>query len=155
MSGAGGTRSIEGAAATLGVYRFDGTLEWSSVEGRRPVERFDAVREALAHDVHAEVPGLGVTAHRLTSARARGRERCLVVARTRSPRPEWLREVRLTPRQRQVAELASFGATVNEIAAHFEISPHTVRQHLKHVYRALGVGNRVELVRTLGELQLV
>lgn len=55
----------------------------------------------------------------------------------------------LSPRQREVARYAAVGATASETAAQLGISEHTVRQHLKAVYRVLGVSNRVELARTL------
>jgi DNA-binding CsgD family transcriptional regulator len=55
----------------------------------------------------------------------------------------------LSPRQREIAEYAAAGATAREIAATLGISPHTVRQHLKDVYRTLGVSSRVELVRAI------
>lgn len=55
----------------------------------------------------------------------------------------------LTVRQRDVASLAATGATVTEIASALDISEHTVRTHLKRVYRHLGVANRVELARAL------
>lgn len=55
----------------------------------------------------------------------------------------------LTPRQRQVARRAALGATIDEIAEDLTLSSHTVRQHLKAVYRSLQVHNRVELNRRL------
>jgi DNA-binding NarL/FixJ family response regulator len=51
----------------------------------------------------------------------------------------------LSARQVQIGEFAAAGATATEIAAELSLSPHTVRQHLKVVYRELGVRNRVEL----------
>ncbi|AKF03445.1 hypothetical protein DB32_000594 [Sandaracinus amylolyticus] len=58
----------------------------------------------------------------------------------------------LSQRQREVAECAAAGATVEEIARHLGISQNTVRHHLKAVYRALEVGSRLELSRALGHL---
>jgi len=55
----------------------------------------------------------------------------------------------LSPRRREVAQYAAAGATSREIAETLGISHHTVRQHLKAVYRLLGVGHRVELAETL------
>lgn len=51
----------------------------------------------------------------------------------------------LSPREDEVAELARKGYTNKEIAALLHISPHTVTNHLYHVYQKLGVRNRVEL----------
>lgn len=59
----------------------------------------------------------------------------------------------MTPRQTEVSEYAASGATVGEIASHLGISAETVRSHLKTVYRNLGIANRVELARAMGELR--
>jgi len=66
---------------------------------------------------------------------------------TRSP--TWLAGHRLTHRQREIAELAASGSTIAEIARHLELSSHTVRTHVRNIYQALGVGNRVELAQSL------
>jgi DNA-binding CsgD family transcriptional regulator/GAF domain-containing protein len=55
----------------------------------------------------------------------------------------------LTPRERQVAALVADDLSDAEIAGAIGISPHTVRQHLKGVYRKLGVRSRVGLTRRL------
>ncbi len=55
----------------------------------------------------------------------------------------------LSPRMREVAELAASGATTVEIAEKLGISAETVRTQLKSVYRALGVSNRVQLLAAL------
>jgi DNA-binding CsgD family transcriptional regulator/GAF domain-containing protein len=55
----------------------------------------------------------------------------------------------LTPREREVAALVADDLSDAEIAAAIGISPHTVRQHLKQVYRKLGVRTRVGLTRRL------
>lgn len=57
----------------------------------------------------------------------------------------------LSPRQLEVAEYAAVGATIAEIGRQLRISPHTVRHHLKSVYRLLEVACRVELSAALGE----
>lgn len=57
----------------------------------------------------------------------------------------------MTARRREIAEYAAAGATAKETAETLGISAHTVRQHLKVVYRELGVGSRVELARLLEE----
>lgn len=54
-------------------------------------------------------------------------------------------ELPLTVRQREIADLASHGLTVGEIAAATRRAPDTIKTHLKSVYRALGVANRLEL----------
>ena len=72
--------------------------------------------------------------------RLRGEEPCVVVTAL----PDIFR--RLSPRQQQIARLATDGATSVEIAQILDISVHTVRQHIKEIYRRLEVGNRAELV---------
>jgi DNA-binding NarL/FixJ family response regulator len=51
----------------------------------------------------------------------------------------------LTPREREVALCAATGARNKEIAWQLRISEGTVKLHLFHAYRKLGVGNRVGL----------
>ena len=55
----------------------------------------------------------------------------------------------LTPRQREVADYAACGATISEIADTLELSPHTVKSHLKNVYERLDVCSRMELAAML------
>lgn len=57
------------------------------------------------------------------------------------------RLARLTPREREVLELAALGRHAKEIAAALNISPRTVEVHKAHVMDKLGVRNGAELVR--------
>jgi PAS domain S-box-containing protein len=62
--------------------------------------------------------------------------------------------VSLTDREREVLVHLAAGQRVPAIAAELHISQHTVRNHLKSIYRQLGVGNQSELierVRSLGD----
>lgn len=52
-------------------------------------------------------------------------------------------------REREVADLVGLGLTNTEIAGRMGISPFTVANHLRHVYRKLQVSNRAEMVRLL------
>lgn len=54
---------------------------------------------------------------------------------------------RLTPRELQVASLVIDELTDAEIGRTLHVSPHTVRQHLKNIYRKLEVRSRVGLTR--------
>ncbi len=53
----------------------------------------------------------------------------------------------LSAREREVAHLAACGLGDKEIARRLGIAPTTVRTHVDHAYRKLGVNNRVALAR--------
>ena len=53
----------------------------------------------------------------------------------------------LSPVERQVVDLASHGLNNPNIARELFISRNTVKAHLSHAYRKLGVTNRIELAR--------
>jgi two-component system, NarL family, nitrate/nitrite response regulator NarL len=55
----------------------------------------------------------------------------------------------LSPREQEVAQCAAAGARNKEIAWRLGISEGTVKLHLFHAYRKLGVGNRVGLALAL------
>jgi DNA-binding NarL/FixJ family response regulator len=55
----------------------------------------------------------------------------------------------LTPRQRQVAELVALGYTNAQVAAALEVSPNTVKKHLKDIFALLEVANRTEMAAVL------
>jgi DNA-binding NarL/FixJ family response regulator len=57
---------------------------------------------------------------------------------------------RLTKREREVLDRVLTGGDVPAIGASLYISPHTVRNHLKAIYRKLDVRSRVELVVRFG-----
>jgi DNA-binding CsgD family transcriptional regulator len=50
----------------------------------------------------------------------------------------------LSGRESEVLELLAQGRTNQEIGAELGISPHTVKQHVGHVFAKLGVRSRVE-----------
>jgi DNA-binding CsgD family transcriptional regulator len=52
----------------------------------------------------------------------------------------------LTRRQLQVLEIMATGATATEIAAELEITPNTVRTHIRAIFEALGVTRQTEAV---------
>jgi DNA-binding CsgD family transcriptional regulator len=60
-----------------------------------------------------------------------------------SPAPEL---ERLTPRQREVLELLGAGADARQIAATLHITIATVRTHIRHILRALGVHTQLAAV---------
>ena len=56
----------------------------------------------------------------------------------------------LTPRQRQICQLAATGKGNRAIASELFLSIKTVETHLAAAYRKLGVSARAELAATLG-----
>ncbi len=63
-------------------------------------------------------------------------------------------EKELTNREREVLELIVSGIPPREIADTLCVSTHTVRVHIKHIYRKLYVGNQVELMREARKMGL-
>lgn len=55
-------------------------------------------------------------------------------------------DTRLTERQDEVLRLLATGATIEEIAATLFLSPYTVKDHIKSLYRKLGARNRADAV---------
>ncbi len=51
----------------------------------------------------------------------------------------------LTPREEQVVSLVSKGLRYREIAGQLSLSPHTLNNHLRHIFDKLQVRGRVEL----------
>jgi len=62
------------------------------------------------------------------------------------PRDRAPRAPRLTARQDQVLQLLGEGASTDQIAAMLHVSKETVRNHIRHVLRALGAHSRLEAV---------
>jgi DNA-binding NarL/FixJ family response regulator len=52
----------------------------------------------------------------------------------------------LSPREEAIVGLITQGLTNRQIATALELSEHTVRNYIYHIYNKLGVSNRVELV---------
>jgi len=61
----------------------------------------------------------------------------------------------VTPRQLEVLSLIDKGFANSKIANHLCISEHTVKSHLKQVFRALDVTNRIECVNKAKLLKLL
>ena len=75
-----------------------------------------------------------------------------VFSRTRYSNELWLVSLQphnpwklLSPKERQIAELLSAGATSRAIAQKLGVSPNTVRNQTASIYRKMGVHNKVEL----------
>jgi PAS domain S-box-containing protein len=52
----------------------------------------------------------------------------------------------LTPRQSEVLRLLERGHSTAQISGELQLSPETVRNHIRHLFRALGVHSRIEAV---------
>jgi PAS domain S-box-containing protein len=63
--------------------------------------------------------------------------------------------VRLTARQTDVLKMLGEGASTDEIATSLHLSKETVRNHIRHVFRALGVHSRLEAVAQAHRLGLL
>lgn len=67
----------------------------------------------------------------------------------------WERQVRLTPRQREVLALLGEGLPTRAIAAQLAIAEHTARNHVRAVLRALAARSRLEAVACARRLGLL
>jgi PAS domain S-box-containing protein len=68
-----------------------------------------------------------------------------------SPHPE----LHLTPRQAEILDLLERGRSTMQIAEQLHLSKETVRNHIRHLLRAVGVNSRLEAVAVArGELSL-
>jgi len=61
---------------------------------------------------------------------------------------------RLTPREQEVIDLLLDGLTTAEMASRLGITAHTIRDHLKRVYRKTGARSRSELLSSLSSARL-
>lgn len=91
--------------------------------------------DELVDALHAVCAGQRVLDRRIPAALGRLRSRRLA---PRGPFPLSLREM-------QVVQRVASGRAVREIADDLRLSPHTVRNHLKAVYRKLGVHSQAEV----------
>jgi PAS domain S-box-containing protein len=62
------------------------------------------------------------------------------------PEPPIAPPPHLTPRQVEVLRLLEQGRSTKQIAAELHLSPETVRNHVRRLFRALGVNTRLEAV---------
>jgi DNA-binding NarL/FixJ family response regulator len=108
-------------------------------------------REAGAAELSAALDTyqrLGATwdhARAIGAARQRGLS---LPNRRRTGRPSYGNE--LSPREREVAELAAAGRTNKEIAAELFLSVYTVEQHITSVLRKLHIRSRAAIASRLG-----
>jgi DNA-binding CsgD family transcriptional regulator len=117
-----GLPSDPGRARSLTLFREDGDRDFSErdvevLERLRPhLRRLDPYGAFRRHVAELRPDGIG-TSRRLDGAK-------------------------LTPREREIAELVAEGKTNAEIAASLWIAPGTVKKHLENIYAKIGVGRR-------------
>ncbi|MEX2527668.1 MAG: helix-turn-helix transcriptional regulator [Gemmatimonadota bacterium] len=79
----------------------------------------------------------------------------LVLVRCRTPQLPEPRELQrrfgLTPREAEVALHLAQGASNGRVARRLDISPHTVRTHVEHIFEKLGIRSRKALALHLME----
>jgi DNA-binding CsgD family transcriptional regulator len=66
---------------------------------------------------------------------------------------EKLKQYQLTPRKQEIALLCAIGHSTGEIADKLFISPHTVKDHQKEIFRIIGIHSRNELFPKLLNIQ--
>jgi signal transduction histidine kinase/DNA-binding NarL/FixJ family response regulator len=99
---------------------------------RSLIKSQDAQRETLVKDVQASVAALLPAAERAEGGRARQEER--------------FRNLKITPRERDIVLALMRGLQYKETAAELGISVGTLKSHVVAIYRKCGVQNKVELV---------
>lgn len=66
--------------------------------------------------------------------------------------PSLTERLSLTKREAEVAKLLVSGYTNADIAAELVLSVHTVKDHVKNIYKKLGIHNRLELAKCINRL---
>jgi DNA-binding NarL/FixJ family response regulator len=94
--------------------------------------------------------GLDATHRALADAFAHERARSWLAERANTPKPAELDLSMLSQRERDVVLALRRGLRLSDIARVLGISNHTARNHLKHVFRKLGVHSQVELLSVIG-----
>jgi DNA-binding NarL/FixJ family response regulator len=115
--------------------------------------REDLVRCAIEHHVS------GVLLKSYSTSEVRAAIAYMATGRTVMP-AGWQRVVSradraplgLSPRHRQILALIADGRRNEEIAAELELSPNTVKFHIRALYSRLGVRNRVEAANRYAQL---
>jgi len=123
--------ALEKAAQMMGQRR---AMRVARDTVSRWIETLDILRDALP-----DFGDLGETARPRTALESSAESLA-------SPRHRLARDRRLSLREREVVQLLSQGRSVSVIARSLSISPHTVRNHLKAIFRKVGVHSQVELV---------
>jgi DNA-binding NarL/FixJ family response regulator len=119
-------RAADSAVVSRALFAgADGFVNKSST----PEEFIDAVRRAIQGEVVLQ----GLSPESLVPVMAG-------IERQRDTEPL------LTPRERQILEVASEGLTARQIGTRLGLRERTVTTHLSRIYRKLGVGSRVQAI---------
>jgi ATP/maltotriose-dependent transcriptional regulator MalT len=113
----------------------------------------DTGRDAAIHHLDQALETYQQVGATRDAARVRARLRDLGVRRRHWTHPErpvsgW---ASLTDTERAIAALVAQGLTNPQVATRMFISPHTVKFHLRQIFRKLKIGSRVELARLAGD----
>jgi PAS domain S-box-containing protein len=109
------------------------------------------LRGAAVTDYHVNVVTRDGRVRRgeVSSVPIKGGDRCHAIFGVVIPGPAGagtVRRVGLTARQTEVLQLLGEGASTEQMAAALHLSRETVRNHVRHVLRALGAHSRLEAV---------
>ena len=116
---------------------FESVLAATLQRGQKPSTR---LKEIVRQDRYASRQGTVFSRSRYSN------ELWIVSVQLKSP---WKM---LSPKERQIAEMLSAGATARAIAERLEVSINTVRNQTSAIYRKMGVHNKVELARFANNL---
>ncbi len=101
----------------------------------------DATLEELVNTIRSVADGARVLPSPMTSTLFSLIARDSVASRG----PEALEDIRFTPREREVVDLISEGASNKKIASQLHISPHTVKSHVRNIMEKLTLHTRLEI----------
>lgn len=132
--------------ATLARAGLDHTLQAPVLHGGTLVGTLNVARPAAAPQFDArDALVLGVLSVHIGAAYRRAERFDALIRRAAAPSGDAL-DV-LSPREREVARLVVAGLSNHDAAAALGVAESTVKEHLKRIFRKLGVASRQELTR--------
>jgi PAS domain S-box-containing protein len=167
------TKTLEKVKVPSFIAASDGTLTWGNQAAKqmfgdltgRPFTTVVAPEDVplVERQLKRKLRGAPVTDYEVDVFTADGRRRRAEISSVRikngdqfhavfgvvltgKPRGPMPRAPQLTSRQNQVLQLLGEGASTEQIAKMLHLSKETVRNHIRHVLRALGAHSRLEAV---------
>ena len=167
------TRTLEKVKVPSFIAASDGTLTWGNQAAKqmfgdltgRPFTTVVAPEDVplVERQLKRKLRGASVTDYEVDVFTADGRRRRAEISSVPiengddchavfgvvlpgKPRDRAVRMRELTARQSQVLQLLAEGASTEQIAAMLHVSKETVRNHIRHILRALGAHSRLEAV---------